>query len=431
MMKDIKTWSRLDNAAKIFPPTSTRREPKVFRFVCQLGQPVDGVLLQQALDKALLSFPFYRSVLKKGLFWYYFEESELHPQVVLESGPPCAPLYRPDRPGLLFRVQYRKCRINVEVFHALSDGTGAVQFLRTLVYHYLLLRHPQTFAQRPALNGHEASREQKGADAFDKYYDTAARPKGKKRQVAYRIRSARLLDDQLGVIEGRVSTRAVLAAARAAGATLSEWLCALLISSLLDGMTLRERKRPVVLTVPVDFRRYFPSETARNFFGVIRVSYLAPGGEIVFAQVLAAVRKAFGEQLTQANMQALLNQYTAMENHPLVKAIPLALKIPSLKIAEWRSQQEDTAALSNVGRITMPPEMTPLIESFSVYVSTRRPQVCVCSFEDVLSISFSSPLSTTDAQRRFFQRLSEQGIRAEILSNLPGGERGQPHAYLR
>lgn len=39
-------WSRLDNAAKIFPSTSSKKDPKVFRFSCELTEPVDGQTLQ-------------------------------------------------------------------------------------------------------------------------------------------------------------------------------------------------------------------------------------------------------------------------------------------------------------------------------------------------------------------------------------------------
>ena len=38
-------WSRLDNAAKIFPPTSSARDTKVFRLACTLTQPVEPLSL--------------------------------------------------------------------------------------------------------------------------------------------------------------------------------------------------------------------------------------------------------------------------------------------------------------------------------------------------------------------------------------------------
>jgi hypothetical protein len=74
-------WTKLDNAAKIFPPTSNERDTKVFRFVCELNDEIDKSILQEALDKTMLLFPFYRSVLRSGVFWYYFEGTELLPEV--------------------------------------------------------------------------------------------------------------------------------------------------------------------------------------------------------------------------------------------------------------------------------------------------------------------------------------------------------------
>lgn len=109
-------WSRLDNAAKIFPSTSSKKDPKVFRFSCELTEPVDGQTLQFALDQTMEKFPFYRSVLKRGLFWYYFEDSTRRPVVQPEGLPPCAPVYSADRKGLLFRVSFFERRINLEVY---------------------------------------------------------------------------------------------------------------------------------------------------------------------------------------------------------------------------------------------------------------------------------------------------------------------------
>ena len=94
-------WSRLDNAAKIFPPTSSRSDPKVFRFSCELYEQVEPEALQAALDLTLESFPHLRSVLRRGLFWYYLDSSSLQAQVEEEHLPPCAPLYDPARRGLL------------------------------------------------------------------------------------------------------------------------------------------------------------------------------------------------------------------------------------------------------------------------------------------------------------------------------------------
>ena len=41
-----KKWYKLDNAAKIFPPNATRKDPKVFRFSCELYEDIDKKILQ-------------------------------------------------------------------------------------------------------------------------------------------------------------------------------------------------------------------------------------------------------------------------------------------------------------------------------------------------------------------------------------------------
>jgi len=83
-----------------------------------------------------------------------------------------------------------------------------------------------------------------------------------------------------------------------------------------------------------------------------------------------------------------------------------------------RADGEDTAAFSNIGRVTMPAEAMKHIRLFNLFVSTKRPQLCVCSFQDTLAISVSSPLIDTGIQRRFFRQLAQMGISIQVVSNL-------------
>ena len=80
-------------------------------------------------------------VLRKGLFWFYLEHRDIRPIVKEEKKPPCSRLYVPDKKNLLFQVSYYEKRINFEVFHALTDGTGAMHFLQELVINYLKKAH--------------------------------------------------------------------------------------------------------------------------------------------------------------------------------------------------------------------------------------------------------------------------------------------------
>jgi NRPS condensation-like uncharacterized protein len=133
MNKKIKRWYKLDNAAKIFPPTSTKKDPKVFRMSCELYEDVDEKILQEALNATIEEYPVFLSSLKKGLFWYYLETSSVIPKVEKENTLICDNMDS----SLLFKVSYYKKRINLEVHHALTDGTGTIFFIKSLVTNYL------------------------------------------------------------------------------------------------------------------------------------------------------------------------------------------------------------------------------------------------------------------------------------------------------
>lgn len=415
MSKKAATWNKLDNAAKIFPCTATSKDSKVFRFSCELYETIQHKLLEGALEQTILHFPFYRSVLKKGLFWYFFETSPLTPAVKPETKLPCRQLYHGDRKSLLFEVTYYGKRINLEVFHALSDGTGALAFLKTLVYYYLIAAHKEALTPPPNLD-YDASQTQKMVDSFSKYYEKTDHHKKNKPVIAHRLRGSRLPENRLSIIEGVIPVSEVLKVAHEYHTTLTGFLTATLLCAIHEGMTLREKKKPVVITVPVNLRNYFPSESTRNFFAVVNVGYDF-GKYTDFAGVVNAVNVSLKKQLTAEHLANHMNGLSALEHSIFTKIVPLAIKDPCMRFASYLSEREVTAALSNVGKITMPPELCPYIRLFDVFTSTKRVQTCICSFEENLIISFTSPFISTDIQCDFFRQLAAHQISVEISSN--------------
>ena len=140
--KRYSKWRKLDNAALAFPLVTGKNDTRVFRFYCELKEPVQPEILQSALDQTMEKYPLFQAVLRKGLFWFYLERRDIRPLAAEEKKPPCSRLYIPDKKSLLFEVTYYENRINFEVFHALTDGTGAMNFLLELVQNYLILAHP-------------------------------------------------------------------------------------------------------------------------------------------------------------------------------------------------------------------------------------------------------------------------------------------------
>ena len=96
----------------------------------------------------------------------------------------------------------------------------------------------------------------------------------------------------------------------------------------------------------------------------------------------------------------------------------MILKRPTLKLAHYFNNEEVTTSFSNTGKVIMPDEVVTYIDGFDFCVSTRKIQVCLCSFGDQLSISFTSPFVNTEVQKYFFRALTKQGIRVVLSTNL-------------
>ncbi len=410
-------WTRLDNAAKIFPPTTNERDTKVFRFVCELKDEIDPAVLQEALNKTILLFPMYRTVLRRGVFWNYFESTDLMPEVTRETKLPCSMLYYPYRRNLLFEVTYYMKRINIEIYHALADGTGALGFLKTLIYYYITILYRGNFGEKLPNLDYDASVSQKMDDSFLKHYTSNNLQTKIKIEKAYRMTGRRSIDHRLKVIEGVMSVKEVLEQAHQYDTTLTIYLTALFIKAICQEMPERSRKLPVVLSVPVNLRSFFPSVTARNFFGTITIKYnFSKQGEEL-KDIINEVRDCFERELTQENLRNQMNRLSALEHNAFMRVVPLALKDWVLQYANYLNDKRITASISNVGKVTMCKELAPYIRLFDCFTSARRPQICMCSFEDNLVISFTSPFLGTDLQMNFFRMLSKEGVKITIASN--------------
>ena len=258
-------WYKVDNVAKVFLATNTRRDPRVFRISCTLQEQIDPELLNEALRVTAPEWPQFQVTLHRGLFWHYFESTDQLPTCHPEDKAPCAPLYVPERRNrLIYRVTYFGSRINLEMFHALTDGNGGFLFLKSIVRNYLALVHPAEMQDVPTPNSASAAALEQ--DSFRNFYGATKREgKAPKLPNAYHLRGKRLPYDQLQFFEGHLSAKEVLARAHELGVSLTSYLGASLMLAIYAEMPALERSKPIAISLPVNLRNYYPSETARNF----------------------------------------------------------------------------------------------------------------------------------------------------------------------
>lgn len=416
MTENRKKWYRLDNVAKIIPSQTEGADTRIMRLSCELKEDVDPEILQAAFDRSISEFHYFNSVLRKGLFWYYLDESEEHYVVRREDTPAFSPLYFPGRRCLLYRVNYFGRRINLEMFHVLADGTGAFEFFRTLILYYLSMRHGLSPAKDPA----GASVSERTDDSYRQFYTSSEERSQLKTLTsnrAYQIRLARDGNMQNHIVEGAISASAFLKLARSHETTAGILSTALFIEAILEEMGPRDRRLPIVISVPVNLRSFFPSRTTRNFFGVIRIAYRAEQYDGTLSNIIGPVAQDFDRQLQIDQITGNMNSYSALEHNLAIKMVPLFIKDIVTGQYNRAAKKGVTASMSNIGVIRIPEEYVPYIDRFCGSMSSRNMQMTVTTFEDRMVFGAVSGYEQHSVLLHFFRKMADLGLDVELSTN--------------
>lgn len=416
MAKRNYKWYKLDNAATIVPSTARGSDTRVFRIVCELNDEVDKETLQNALDMTMDEFPHFNVVLRKGLFWYYLDSTDKTCEVTEDSLPECAPMYFPGRHNLLYRVTYFKKRINLEMFHALADGTGAITFLKALVINYLNIAHSLDV---DGIKDNLSTAEEKQDDAFKQFYSKEKfidLVKHTPRKRAYQIRQYRDENLRAHLIEGSVMADKFMELSHELGTTAGILSVSLFIEAIIDTMP-RSSKKPVIISVPVNLRQYFSSATTRNFFGVVAISYDTSLYDGTIQSITSVVKEKFKAELDPENIRKMMNGFSELERNLLLKMVPLFIKDPIINFFVHNTKLGTTATLSNLGKIEMPEELSEYIDSFSAFMSTPDMQICVSTYNNKMVFGSVSAYTDHSVLVSFFRKLSGYGMDVTIGTN--------------
>ena len=139
--KHTLRWLPLDNAAKIYPAARRKNWSNVFRLSVTLNEPVDPAVLRSALEVTGKRFPSMTVRLRRGAFWYYLQQLSSMPELGQEYSYPLIPMSKQEIRRSALRIITHENRIAIECFHSVTDGNGALIFLKTLTAEYLQQKH--------------------------------------------------------------------------------------------------------------------------------------------------------------------------------------------------------------------------------------------------------------------------------------------------
>ena len=129
-IKHLPRWIRLDNAAKIYPAARRKNWSNIYRQSVSFKEDIDTKVLKSALEVVVNRFPSIAARLGKGLFWYYLQQVESAPEIKDEYSYPMIYMNHAEMRKCALRVIVYRNRLALEFFHSLTDGTGALIFLK-------------------------------------------------------------------------------------------------------------------------------------------------------------------------------------------------------------------------------------------------------------------------------------------------------------
>lgn len=412
-------WYKTDNVAKVFLATRNRRDTRSLRISCILTTPIDAEVLQEAVNEAIRFRPQFHVRIRRGFFWHYLESTEVMPEVAEETGRPCPILYGSEYKGVLhFEVTYYGNRINLDMFHALSDGTGAMEFMNVIVAEYLKLLYPGELENIKIGSG--ASAGDLSQDSFEQFYDKGTKSgllpqKATGIKKSYHIHSRRLPYDQLQFLEIKMNSAELRAHAKEIGAGLTAYIGARMMLAIYKDMPYLKRRLPITVSVPVNLRNYYPSETARNFFNSVKISHVFDGSE-----TLESLSHEFDQMLKDSLQPDKIKQqmegFQRLERIFFVRMVPLAIKQPVVKRFSKTENKRVSFVLSNLGKLSPDEAIKPYINGFSAFCSHDEMFMTAYSYGDELTLGVTYGFIDTGVLKNFVRELTGDGIEVTINS---------------
>ena len=417
-------WMQLDNAAKIYPASGTSRWSNIYRMSMTLTEEVDRDVLQSALDVTVRRFPSIAVRLRRGVFWYYLEEIPHAPRIMDEK---CHPLVRmpfDDIRHCAFRVIAYKNRIACEFFHSLTDGSGALVFLKTLVAEYLTQKYKVAIpATDGILDRLEAPTEEERTDQFPRHKATVG--KSRREANSYRIQGTPEEDGFCHVTTMIMDSDEPLALARRMGVTVTALFGAAVVMAAIrlqnQDVVNKRRQKEVKVLLPCDLRRLFGVNTLRNF-----ALYITPGvdprlGEYTLEEIAGIIHKRMALEITDKNMRAMVYTNVKDEENMLLKLTPLFIKNAVMKLVfNMIGERKSLMSVSNLGVVKLPSEMEAYVRDIDFTLGTQLTSpynIGAITYGGSLRMNIIRNIKEPRLERELYRVLRDAGLRVRLESN--------------
>lgn len=408
-------WRRLDNSAKIFPISAGKKYSTVFRFSAVMKEKVHPKMLEKAVEKALEDYKFFKVRMKSGFFWNYLEYNPKKPIIEKEKEYPCKYINPHTNNNYLFKVTYFENKINIDIFHSLTDGNSGNMFFRQIIYNYLEILHPDVFVEERTLRKIDVDTE----DSYMKNYNKKAKSNASS-QKAYELKGKKIGLGAISAIHEIIDLEELKQETKKYNSTITQYLTAVLIYSIYEENYKKNKgKKPIKVCIPVNLKKYFQSKTISNFFSYITL--VAQMEKLdTFDKIIEFVKQDFKDKLTEEEIIKTMSANVKLGTNFAVKIIPLILKKILVRLSYIEIRKYTTITYSNIGRVGIIGKYKDYIDYFIMLIApepVEKIKCSSCTFENKMVFTFTSILKDNRIEKRFYQFLKDRGIKVKIESN--------------
>jgi NRPS condensation-like uncharacterized protein len=400
----------------------------VFRITASLKKPVKFSAIKEAVEITSMRFPYFSVSLGSGLFWYYLEYNQQLPRIQTEEKIPCTAFAAKRKNEPLYRILVKENRISVEFIHILTDGGGALEYLKSLLYTYFRLTGNIINSTIGIILPESAIAPGEMEDGYNRFFRKKTPPPGKLTK-AWHLPFSLDKKPRLKIIRSEIGLDKLFEIARSYNVTITEYLVSVYLYSLQkiyleEKEKEKKQKRGVLrVEVPVNMRKKLPSITMRNFSLFVLPEIDLRLGVYTFEEILKIVNYQLQTGADIKQIGRFLSQNVGHEKSLFVRVLPLFIKSMAISAVYRRlGSNQCSGIMTNLGVIKIPEEMESLIDSFDVMPTPPNTHVkiscAMVTFRNKLHLAFGNISRSTRFEMHFLKHLTESGIPVRVRKNL-------------
>lgn len=381
----------LDDFAKIILPLNNSKFTFMFRISIYLTEEIVPELLQIALNFTIDKYPLFATRLKKYKNKYFFETHRKHYIIEQEDEIPCKPIDLKNEDSQLFRVLYFKNKISLEVFHVLTDGMGAITFLKTLVWEYLKLVEKNMVKIENIDDKINISQKEEMVNPFENI--SINKKESYFENIKFlKIKGERIKNKPYEIINIKLDSTKLKNISKKYNTTVTGYLTSVMF--LANQKATNNKKGYTNVYIPINLRPYYPTNSIRNFCTLCNI-YIENEKNVKFSSIVEKVNTQLKNTLVPDKITQLVVNTKKIAS--LSENIPFKInKVTSKITCKVISNNYFTNVLSNLGEIKFTNGISNYVVSMEAFMNISIIAKIACGVITVNNITTFSILKNID-----------------------------------